>query len=165
MFNLVTVHSDPNMDLNTNLSPAEINMNRVSNIIYKRENPHPFIAIGLIVGMIIFMYLIYVLFIKRCISGIWFGKIGNYPDTIKYKLQHNPFTDKITICSPEHTKIADGELVGDTLWINFKDPICSRRDPRSCEAQEKKIAGVLVSRSQIVWINSGDVWNNVKILN
>lgn len=143
--NLVTVHKDTITSF-----PADINMEYVSNIIHQRENPHPLISIGLVVGVIIVLYLIYILFAKRCISGIWFGKLGEYPDSVKYKIQHNPFTDSLRVSVPNHGLVATGKIAGDTIWIHMRG---------------LEMVGVLVSNSQIVWVNSKDVWNNVKMLN
>lgn len=144
-FNVVTVHNDTITSF-----PADINMNYVNNIIHKRENPNPLVSIGIVIGTIIFIYLIYIIFIKRCISGTWFGKIGEYADIVKYKIWHNPFTDSLVVSLPHQGTVANGELIGDTIWIKFRG---------------KKMAGVLASSNKIIWVDSSDVWNNVKILN
>jgi hypothetical protein len=131
-------------------SPADRNIEYVKNIIHQRENPDPFLAFGLVAGILIVMYIMYVLFIKRRISGIWFGNIGEMPLSIKYKIIHNPFTDTLTIRIIDSGLTLNGRLIGNTIWLY--------------DSAGKENIGVLTENNQIIWVNSKDVWNHVKIL-
>jgi hypothetical protein len=143
-YDLVTVHNDTTM----HYSPVETNLDMVRNLIYERENPHPGIAIGLVVAIVIMIYIIHKVFIRRNISGIWFGSIDDTPSIVKYEIKHNSITDDLRIIT-EDGNIMTGELIGHTVWINSRG---------------QKKAGVLTSSNKIVWVNSNDVWNSVKVL-
>lgn len=145
-FNLASVSKDSNIEY----SPTDLNMEYVKNIIHQRENPDPFIAFGLVAAVIMVMYLIYILIIKRNISGIWFGNIGDMPTAVKYKIIHNPFTDTLTIKIAGQNTLTNGKLIGHTIYLY-----------NNVGNEE---VGVLVGYHKIIWVNSKDVWNHVKLL-
>jgi hypothetical protein len=143
-YNLVTVHDKSTMQY----SPAEANLDLVRNIIYEREHPHPGISIGLVIAIVAMMYIVHKIFIRRNISGIWFGSIDDTPSAIRYEIKHNPISDSLRVTT-EDGEVMVGELIGHTVWLN---------------SNGQKKAGVLTSSNKIVWVDSKDVWNSVKIL-
>ncbi len=145
-YNIVSVLKNSTVEY----SPADINLENVKNIIHQRENPDPFLAFGLVIGVLVVIYFIYVLFIKRNISGIWFGSFGDLPMAIKYKIIHNPFTDTLTIKIAGKETITNGKLIGNTIYLY--------------DSAGYEYTGVLVKRHKIIWVNSKDIWNHVKIL-
>lgn len=135
-------------DASVEYSPAERNLDYVKNIVYQRENPNPFLTAGLVLLVFLIIYVVYVLFVKRKISGDWFGNIGDMPVAVKYHITHNPFTDSLSI-KWDGGK-SNGRLIGRTIVLYDG---------------QKETVGVLVGRHKIVWVNSNDVWNHVKVLN
>jgi hypothetical protein len=145
-YNIVKVMKNSTVEY----SPADRNLENVKNIIYQRENPNPHLAFGLIACVVVVIYFIYVLFIKQNISGIWFGSLGEMPMVVKYKITHNPFTDTLTIKVAGKGTIQNGKLIGHTIYLYS-----------NVGAEQ---VGVLIEHRKIVWVNSKDVWNHVKIL-
>lgn len=131
-------------------SPVEHNLDYVKNLVYQRENPNPTTIIFLVLGVIILLFFMYTLFIKRNISGIWFGGNGEDQSSIKYKVVHNPFTDSLTITGIDG-KVIKGKVSGHTIWI-FRD---NRPD----------LIGVMLSKNKILWVQANELWHNVKVLN
>jgi hypothetical protein len=129
-------------------SSADHNLQNVKNIIYEKENPNPLTITLLILIVLLFIYFVYILFIKINISGIWFGNILNLPNSIKYTISHNTFLDTLTI-KWNRGKV-NGKLIGRTiiLYNNLKN----------------EMAGVLINRNKIKWLDSNDIWNNVRAL-
>ena len=145
-YRTVKVYDDSRVEY----SPVDLNLDYVKNVVYQRENPHPLTIVFLIVGILILICFIYTVFIKRNISGIWFGNSELAPSSMKYKISHNPFTDSLTVKNTSG-EVVHGKLVGHTVWL-FND-------------NAPETVGVLLSKYKIVWVNSDDVWHNVKVLN
>lgn len=130
-------------------SPVEHNLDFVKNIVYQRENPNPTTIIFLVLAVIVLLFFIHTFFIKRNISGIWFGGIDDKQSTIKYKVVHNPFSDNLTITGT-NGDIINGKVSGHTIWIFRKN--------------SPDLVGVLLSKNKILWVHANEVWHNVKIL-
>ncbi len=128
-------------------TPAEINIENVRTFIAKKENPHPLTITIMALATLVIIYIIYILLVKSCISGEWVGQLGDQP-SITYKITHNPFTDKINIYNSGQW-VADGYYVGNIIRINTTGG---------------KLTGMLASHDTILWIDSGDVWSNIKVL-
>ena len=60
--------------------------------VYSDANPSPIFITGLIVAVLVSMYIIYVVFLKPCMSGEWMDKAGNTWD-----ICHNKFTGMFTV--------------------------------------------------------------------
>jgi hypothetical protein len=144
-YNLVTVLNDAKVEY----SPADHNLEYVRNLVHQRENPDPFVAMGLLGVIVITMYLIYIICIKRNITGIWFGSFGSLPLAIKYKVNHNLFTDTLTI-KMNNGNIKNGKIIGNTIYLY--------------DGVGNELVGVLIKNNKIVWVDSKDVWNHVKVL-
>lgn len=129
--------------------PAEINMEYVKNMIYERENPHPLVPAIIFGCVLLFIYLIYIIFIKNRISGEWVGVIGDYPGIIKFKIKHDTFLDNIVISVKDYGVIAKGKVIGNTIFLDIN---------------KKQVIGVLLNKNKIKWVDSGDIWQNVKTL-
>lgn len=91
-------------------TPADINFNNVKNIIRKKENPHPLIITFMTLLILILIYCIYILFIKKNISGTWIPR----NQKIKIKINHNPFTDSVTINFNDTDKLI-GKVYGKAI--------------------------------------------------
>lgn len=112
--------------------PAQaLHANAVHNEITKNDYPHPTITMGIVVITIVIIYLIYILVIKPNFSGIWYNNGG-------IRVQHNAFTDTITINNSLH-----GHATGNALYI-------------------KTSTGTkygIVNGKKIYWINSDETWS------
>ncbi len=82
-------------DGETQTIPAEeINITNVKNIIYKNDNPHPLIISALAMVLIIFIYYIYVVFIKTCFGGRWLTD-GEYGGAVV--IRHNKWNNTVHV--------------------------------------------------------------------
>lgn len=125
-------------------SPADVNLENVRQILKKKTNPHPMMIVSLVLVVLAFIYLLYILLGKQLISGDWIGQSGDM--TIK-RIKHNPFTDNITVYSGGK-KIASGCCSGQIVRI---------------DTTGGKLTGMF-DQGKIIWIDSGDVWSNIKYL-
>ncbi len=92
--------------------------------IYDLSNPSPLIVAGIVVGVLFFMYIVYLIFLKPCLSGQWMDHAGN-----EWTISHNRLTGnfcvKINGESSGSGKSLDnyveyGDLIG--VW-NYRDVV------------------------------------------
>ncbi len=60
--------------------------------IYEIANPSPVVIASLIVAVLVSMYIVYVAFLKPCLSGEWMDHAGN-----TWYIEHNRFTGNFTV--------------------------------------------------------------------
>jgi len=103
MDNSVLVRSNNlNNEFSTEIVSPETeynNMERVRNIIYRSENPHPIIIAIIILGAIFVFYIIYVCKFKNDYSGHWTDEKGNI-----YTIEHDKFRNTIVVNDGKHNK-------------------------------------------------------------
>src|SRR5438067_2353987 len=87
--------------------PENFNLDLVRNIVHERENPHPMNVAMIAVCVVLTIYILYIIFIKRDVSGYWYGKLGDFPNMILYRINHNKFTDSVSV----HIKDLSGGLI------------------------------------------------------
>jgi hypothetical protein len=106
---LMTV-SDTN-DVNvSNVGEENFNRNNIRHIITKSENPNPLVIIGIVIALIVVMYCIYIVGIKKTIGGKWIDEHGKPVD-----ITHSPWTDIVTITIGGQT--AKGKINGIILSV------------------------------------------------
>jgi hypothetical protein len=60
--------------------------------VYDLSNPSPIFMTVLVVAVVLLMYLIYVLFLKPCMSGEWMDHAGN-----TWQISHNRFNGNLRV--------------------------------------------------------------------
>lgn len=92
--------------------------------IYDISNPSPIFVAVLVVAILIAMYIIYVIFLKPCMSGNWMDQAGN-----EWNIEHNRFTGNFRVKINNECRgvgksldnyVQYGNLVG--VW-NYNDVI------------------------------------------
>jgi hypothetical protein len=135
------------MDLNfirgddiSSLPLEDYNEEIVRRVVNKTDNPHPALILVICLTTILVIYIIYVLFIKTTFAGHWYTNNG------KIKLNHNKFTDTVSISmfiKPASTKFSykngTGYVNGGAIYIDDNK-------------------GIMVDH-KIHWVNSSDVWS------
>ena len=92
------------------LEVAELkNIIKVKDVIRRSENPNPLVIVVIILVTILVMFVIYIQFIKKSISGLWVDA-----ENKKHKLDHNKWKDIITVDKNEG--IIKSNLV--VLYVN-----------------------------------------------
>ena len=87
------------------LEVAELkNIIKVKDVIRRSENPNPLVIVVIILVTILVMFVIYIQFIKKSISGVWVDAENN-----KHNIIHNKWKDIIQIDTNEG--IIKGNLV------------------------------------------------------
>ncbi len=127
MSDLVETYADGS----TKRTPIEINKDSVTSMVNKKVNPNPAIIVIVILLLLTISYYIYIMGIKRSLSGKWSNSEGEVQ-----VVEHNKLNDNILVNSSIR-----GYVVGNAIYIENKNKIH---------------LGVLYDNS-IYW-NSGDVW-------
>jgi hypothetical protein len=147
--NEIFIVSEDNM-ITTQSLPEDMNLNLVRNIVHEREHPHPIHIMLIAITIVLIIYILYVLFVKKSISGHWYGKLGSHPNMILYHINHNKFTDKITVTVKDLpgnvtpvVRRYNGYVLGHAIYL--------------VSLSGETISGVLTSPHVITWTNS-DVW-------
>lgn len=125
---------------------AEYNENLTRRIVNKNDNPNPIIIISLVMIIIIMMYIFYIMFIKRNLSGEWFS------NSKKINIFHNKWTDKISF-SNNYDIVGNnyGIVAGNAVFVTDK-------------LGEKKMAVFNPKTNCLYWYNSADIWTRAHII-
>jgi hypothetical protein len=108
----------------------------VRKTIHRNDHPHPVVLITIIVIVIILIYIIYIIGVKKNITGDWY-------DGTATSLQHDVWTDIIYIDG-----YPVGNVSGNAVFIENIDP------------REPPFMGVLYKK-KIYWSN-GAIWTHVQ---
>lgn len=143
--NIVSIDEDGNKT-ESPLSVVDQNLNNVKNIVYQREHPNPYTAYGIVISTVIVMFILYILFLKKNISGGWMGNINFEQLNERLSIIQNPFTGHLTIYNNSGTEVATGWIDGAAIQINVG---------------YKKYNG-MIDRNIINWCHSSMVWKKIK---
>ena len=80
----------------TQLKEAAIKAEREAQLlqkkIYDSSNPSPIFVAAIVITVLLIMYIIYVVFLKPCMSGDWLDHAGN-----EWTISHNRFTGNFRV--------------------------------------------------------------------
>jgi len=65
---------------------------KITKVIKKKSNPSPILFGVIAVCILIVFYVLYLLFVKECLSGIWYDERG-----ARWHIKHNTFSDDLEI--------------------------------------------------------------------
>jgi len=71
---------------------AELEREMLQKHVYENANPSPIFVVAVITAIIVCMYVVYVMFVKPCMSGLWMDVAGN-----EWVIKHNRFTSEFTV--------------------------------------------------------------------
>ena len=114
--------SEKNINDEKQRTDALNNQKRESEIltktIYDISNPSPIVVTAIIIGILLILYVIYIIFLKPSVSGTWIDSLGN-----EWYLNHNTFKNIFTVSINDlpsgkgvlyDNYIRYGELIG--IW-------------------------------------------------
>lgn len=148
--NEIFIVSDENV-ITTEPLPESMNLDLVRNLVHEKEHPHPISMILIAIVVVLITYILYIIFIKRDISGYWYGKLGSHPNMVLYNIRHNRFTDKIVVNIknlPGNTipmiRRYNGYILGNAIYLS--------------SPSGETFSGILTAPQVITWTNS-DIWH------
>lgn len=107
------------------------NLTNVKTLVRRSENPNPIILVLIIIGVMMVMGAVYIMYVKKSISGIWHDAEGN-----SHVILHNKWINTIVV-----DDTYNGTTAGHLVVINKNEEI---------------LTGLLVN-NQIQW-GDGSSW-------
>lgn len=107
-----------------NAAKAEEERKLLQKTVYDSSNPSPIFVTCMVIGTLLIMYIIYVVFLKPCMSGIWIDTAGN-----QWYIDHSVVKNIFTVYVDDNyggtgyiydNYLQFGDLVG--VW-NYSDQI------------------------------------------
>ena len=97
-----------------NAAKAEEERKLLQKTVYDSSNPSPIFVTCMVIGTLLIMYIVYVIFLKPCMSGIWIDIAGN-----QWYIDHSVVKNIFTVYIDDNY-LQFGDLVG--VW-NYSDQI------------------------------------------
>lgn len=107
-----------------NAAKAEAERKLLQKTVYESSNPSPIFITSMVIGTLLIMYIVYIMFLKPCMSGIWIDNAGN-----QWYIDHSVFKNIFTVHIDDNyggtgyiydNYLRFGDLVG--VW-NYSDQI------------------------------------------